>query len=186
MENINTLLETLHLEKNITLEDIPNVDLYVDQVVQLFENTYTDTTRTDDEKVLTKTMINNYAKGKLFIPIKNKKYSKEHMILISLIYQLKGALSINDIKSSLEHINESLLSDDSFELNTLYKDYLTLTENNVESFKQDVNNRVSEVSEISSLEDPKLEKFLLLNSLVNMSNMYRRLAEKLVDDLKGS
>lgn len=108
------------------------------------------------------------------------------MILISLIYQLKGALSINDIKSSLEHINESLLSDDSFELNTLYKDYLTLTENNVESFKQDVNNRVSEVSEISSLEDPKLEKFLLLNSLVNMSNMYRRLAEKLVDDLKGS
>ncbi|MDA1552000.1 DUF1836 domain-containing protein [Bacillus tropicus] len=186
MENINKLLETLHLEKNITLEDIPNVDLYVDQVVQLFENTYADTTRTDDEKVLTKTMINNYAKGKLFIPIKNKKYSKEHMILISLIYQLKGALSINDIKSSLEHINEPLLSDDSFELNTLYKDYLTLTENNVESFKQDVNNRVSEVSEISSLEDPKLEKFLLLNSLVNMSNMYRRLAEKLVDDLKGS
>ncbi len=186
MENINKLLETLHLEKNITLEDIPNVDLYVDQVVQLFENTYADTTRTDDEKVLTKTMINNYAKGKLFIPIKNKKYSKEHMILISLIYQQKGALSINDIKSSLEHINESLLSDDSFELNTLYKDYLTLTENNVESFKQDVNNRVSEVSEISSLEDPKLEKFLLLNSLVNMSNMYRRLAEKLVDDLKGS
>jgi len=186
VENINKLLETLHLEKNITLKDIPNVDLYVDQVVQLFENTYTDTTRTDDEKVLTKTMINNYAKGKLFIPIKNKKYSKEHMILISLIYQLKGALSINDIKSSLEHINESLLSDGSFELNTLYKDYLTLTENNVESFKQDINNRVSEVSEISSLEDPKLEKFLLLNSLVNMSNMYRRLAEKLVDDLKGS
>ncbi|MED3023846.1 MULTISPECIES: DUF1836 domain-containing protein [Bacillus cereus group] len=186
MENINKLLETLHLEKNITLEDIPNVDLYVDQVVQLFENTYSDTTRTDDEKVLTKTMINNYAKGKLFIPIKNKKYSKEHMILISLIYQLKGALSINDIKSSLENINESLLKDDSFELNTLYKDYLSLTEKNVESFTQDVNNLVSEVSEISSLEDPNLEKFLLLTSFVSMSNMYRRLAEKLIDDLKES
>ncbi|HDX9639375.1 TPA: DUF1836 domain-containing protein [Bacillus mobilis] len=184
METINKLLEALHLEKNITLEDIPNVDLYVDQVVQLFENTYADTTRTDDEKVLTKTMINNYAKGKLFIPIKNKKYSKDHMILISLIYQLKGALSINDIKSSLKNINESLLSEDSFELNTLYKDYLSLTENNVESFTQDVNNRVSEVSEISSLEDPNLEKFLLLTSFVSMSNMYRRLAEKLIDDLE--
>jgi len=186
VENINKLLETLHLEKNITLEDIPNVDLYVDQVVQLFENTYADTTRTDDEKVLTKTMINNYAKGKLFIPIKNKKYSKEHMILISLIYQLKGALSINDIKSSLENINESLLSDDSFELNMLYKEYLSLTENNVQSFKQEVNNRISEVSEISSLEDQNLEKFLLLTSFVSMSNMYRRLAEKLIDDLKES
>lgn len=160
--------------------------MYVDQVVQLFENTYADTTRTDDEKVLTKTMINNYAKGKLFIPIKNKKYSKEHMILISLIYQLKGALSINDIKSSLENINESLLSDDSFELNMLYKDYLSLTENNVQSFKQEVNNRISEVSEISSLEDQNLEKFLLLTSFVSMSNMYRRLAEKLIDDLKES
>jgi hypothetical protein len=186
VENINELLETLHLEKNIKLEDIPNVDLYVDQVVQLFENTYADTTRTDDEKVLTKTMINNYAKGKLFIPIKNKKYSKEHMILISLIYQLKGALSINDIKSSLENINDSLLNDDSFELNAVYKNYLTLTESNVESFKQDVNKRVTEVNEISSLEDTKLEKFLLLTSFVTMSNMYRRLAEQLVDDLKKS
>ncbi|HDR7733103.1 TPA: DUF1836 domain-containing protein [Bacillus thuringiensis] len=186
MENINELLETLHLEKNIKLEDIPNVDLYVDQVVQLFENTYADTTRTDDEKVLTKTMINNYAKGKLFIPIKNKKYSKEHMILISLIYQLKGTLSINDIKSSLENINDSLLNDDSFELNAVYKNYLTLTESNVESFKQDVNKRVTEVNEISSLEDTKLEKFLLLTSFVTMSNMYRRLAEQLVDDLKKS
>jgi len=186
MENIKNLLETLHLEKNIKLEDIPTVDLYVDQVVQLFENNYGDTTRTEDEKVLTKTMINNYAKGKLFIPIKNKKYSKEHMILISLIYQLKGALSINDIKSSLATLNERLMNEDTFELDTLYKDYLELTETNVENFKRDVDNRVAEVIAAASFEDKELEKFLLLTSFVTMSNMYRRLAEKLVDDLKES
>ncbi|HEK9100869.1 DUF1836 domain-containing protein [Bacillus pfraonensis] len=186
MENIQNLLETLHLEKNITLEDIPNVDLYVDQVVQLFENNYGDTTRTEDEKVLTKTMINNYAKGKLFIPIKNKKYSREHMILISLIYQLKGALSINDIKSSLANLNERLINEDTFELDTLYKDYLELTETNVENFKRDVDNRVAEVTTVASCKDKELEKFLLLTSFVTMSNMYRRLAEKLVDDLKES
>ncbi|WP_410984854.1 DUF1836 domain-containing protein [Bacillus cereus] len=186
MESIQNLLETLHLEKNITLEDIPNVDLYVDQVVQLFENNYGDTTRTEDEKVLTKTMINNYAKGKLFIPIKNKKYSREHMILISLIYQLKGALSINDIKSSLTNLNERLINEDTFVLDTLYKDYLELTETNVENFKRDVDNRVAEVKTAASCEDTELEKFLLLTSFVTMSNMYRRLAEKLVDDLKES
>ncbi|MBY0595989.1 DUF1836 domain-containing protein [Bacillus bingmayongensis] len=186
MENIKNLLETLHLEKNIKLEDIPNVDLYVDQVVQLFENNYGDTTRTKDEKVLTKTMINNYAKGKLFIPIKNKKYSKEHMILISLIYQLKGALSINDIKSSLANLNERLINEDTFELDSLYKDYLELTETNVENFKKDVDHRVAEVKAAASFEDKELEKFLLLTSFVTMSNMYRRLAEKLVDDLKES
>ncbi|MCT4570003.1 cytoplasmic protein, partial [Bacillus thuringiensis] len=48
------------------------------------------------------------------------------------------------------------------------------------------NNRVTEVNEISSLEDTKLEKFLLLTSFVTMSNMYRRLAEQLVNDLKES
>ncbi|PGY02594.1 cytoplasmic protein [Bacillus cereus] len=186
MENIKNLLETLHLEKNITLEDIPNVDLYVDQVVQLFENSYGNTTRTEDEKVLTKTMINNYAKGKLFIPIKNKKYSKEHMILISLIYQLKGALSINDIKSALANLNEKIINEDTFELDTLYKDYLELTRINVENFKKDVDNRLAELKATTPFEDKELEKFLLLTSFVTMSNMYRRLAEKLVDDLKNS
>ncbi|MDM5157555.1 DUF1836 domain-containing protein [Bacillus sp. DX1.1] len=187
MENVNDLLETLHLEKKITLEDIPNVDLYVDQVVQLFENNYNLTTRTADEKVLTKTMINNYAKGKLFIPIKNKKYSKEHMILISLIYQLKGALSINDIKSSLAGLNEKLVNEDNFELDALYKSYLNLTETNVDNFQKDVNNRIDEVkAEATTFEDEDLEKFLLLTSFVTMSNMYRRLAEKMVDDLQQS
>ncbi|MGG0185433.1 DUF1836 domain-containing protein [Bacillus rhizoplanae] len=187
MENIKDLLETLHLEKKITLEDIPNVDLYVDQVVQLFENSYNMTTRNEDEKVLTKTMINNYAKGKLFFPIKNKKYSKEHIILISLIYQLKGALSINDIKSSLVEINEKLVHEDDFELDALYKSYLHLTETNINTFKNDVNNRVDEVkAEAAIFENENLEKFLLLTSFVTMSNMYRRLAEKIVDEMKNS
>ena len=186
MNKSEELINKLGLNATIHAEEIPDIDLYMDQVIQLFDSKFGPTLRNTDEKVLTKTMINNYAKGKLFIPIKNKKYSKEHMILISLIYQLKGALSINDIKSSLETINDSLLNDDSFELNTLYKNYLALTESNVESFKQDVNNRVTEVNEISSLEDTKLEKFLLLTSFVTMSNMYRRLAEQLVDDLKES
>ncbi len=186
MENINELLETLHLEKNIKLEDIPNVDLYVDQVVQLFENTYADTTRTDDEKVLTKTMINNYAKGKLFIPIKNKKYSKEHMILISLIYQLKGALSINDIKVTLQAINQKIIKEE-MELESFYSSYLNLTRQNVEDFKADIAERVKEVNE-EITEDEKgnsadLEQVLMISSLVHMSNLYRKVAEKLVDEI---
>ena len=131
MENINKLLESLHLEKNIKLEDIPNVDLYVDQVVQLFEILM----RIQRElmiKSTNKTMINNYAKRKIFIPIKIKSISKEHMILISLIYQIKRALSINDIKSSLKNINEPVNKQRYIRINTLYKDYLSLTDTNVE------------------------------------------------------
>lgn len=65
-------MEKLIADNQIQLEDIPQIDLYMDQVIQLFENTFGSTTRNEEEKVLTKTMINNYAKGKLFFPVKNK------------------------------------------------------------------------------------------------------------------
>ena len=43
----------------------------MDQVIQLFESKLSEQKRNDDEKILTKTMINNYAKGKVIIA--NKK-----------------------------------------------------------------------------------------------------------------
>ena len=102
--DIIEILNNLSLESNIKLEEVPEIDLYMDQVIQLFESKLSNQKRNDEEKILTKTMINNYAKGKLLLPIKNKKYSKEHIILMSLIYNLKGALSINDIKLCLDEI----------------------------------------------------------------------------------
>ena len=83
--DINEILNGLILENNIKLDEIPEIDLYMDQVIQLFESKLSAQKRNEDEKILTKTMINNYAKGKLLLPIKNKKYSKEHLIFISLI-----------------------------------------------------------------------------------------------------
>ena len=133
-------------------------------------------------------MINNYSKGKLLFPIQNKKYTNEHLILMSFIYQLKGGLSISDIKTSLDEINEKVIEQDEFPLTSIYETYLKLVDKNVEIFKQNVLQSVDEVShEINQLEGihlESMEKFLLLSSLVNMSNMYRRLAESLIDDMK--
>lgn len=186
--NFDENIQKLHLEKQLKLEDLPQVDLYMDQVIQLFQNVYGETLRNDSEKVLTKTMINNYSKGKLLFPIQNKKYSNEHLILMSLIYQLKGGLSISDIKSSLDEINEKVIEQDEFPLTAIYETYLNLTEKNVEVFKDNVLKSVIDVeSEIKQLEGihlESMEKFLLLASLIHMSNMYRRLAETLIDDMK--
>lgn len=183
MENIKQLIEQLGLDAGITLEDIPNIDLYMDQVIQLFENTFAESKRNDEEKVLTKTMINNYAKGKLIFPIKNKKYTKEHLILISLIYQLKGALSINDIKTTLDGINKKIMNED-IHLDSFYNSYLGLTQKNVEDFKADIEERVTEVKEVGQYDhSPYLERVLMISSLVHMSNLYRKLSEKLVDEI---
>ncbi|PLR78468.1 hypothetical protein CU633_05710 [Bacillus sp. V3-13] len=186
MNNLNHLIDKLGLENQIGLEDIPSIDLYMDQVIQLFENKFGGSKRNENEKVLTKTMINNYAKGKLFIPIKNKKYSREHLILISLIYQLKGGLSINDIKATLDGINEKIIGGD-IDLERFYNSYLSLSRSNIESFKEDLKQRAAEtMEEVEKLEDKKpaqLEKILLIASLVNISQLYRRAAEKLVDEI---
>ncbi|MBO9128773.1 DUF1836 domain-containing protein [Bacillus sp. 165] len=186
MGNINEIITELGLENSLILEDIPNIDLYMDQVIQLFESKFSESRRTENEKVLTKTMINNYAKGKLFIPIKNKKYSREHLILISFIYHLKGALSINDIKIVLSGINEKIL-EGKMDLDAFYRSYLSLSAVNVENFKEDIQQHSAEASEaLINMEEGTselLEKVLLIASLVHISNLYRRVAEKLVDEI---
>ncbi len=188
MHTIKDLIDELQLNRNLKIEDVPNIDLYMDQVIQLFEEIYSDTKRTEDEKILTKTMINNYAKGKLFFPIKNKKYSKDHLLLISIIYQLKGSLSIADIKEVLHGVNEKIVEED-FNLEAFYNGYLQVTEKNVSDFEAHVATKESEVKEeIEKLEDHDsdyLEKVLLIASLANMSNYYRKAAERMVDDLKS-
>lgn len=189
MEQINQILKNLDLNSQLTTEDIPQVDLYIDQVIQLFENKYAHSKRNEEEKILTKTMINNYAKGKLFIPIKNKKYSKDHLMLINLIYQLKGALSINDIKKTLDGMNKKIEAKD-FNLDRFYENYLSIAKDNVESFKEDIVKKATAVKEATTtLNDEhieELQKIMLITSLTNMSNYYRRVAEKLVDELAKS
>ncbi|MGG3562270.1 DUF1836 domain-containing protein [Neobacillus rhizosphaerae] len=186
MEHINQIINQLGLETNLTLDEIPKIDLYMDQVIQLFESKFNETKRNEDEKILTKTMINNYAKGKLIFPIQNKKYSREHLILISLIYQLKGALSINDIKVTLDGINKKIVKEE-LDVESFYTSYLHLTSQNANDFKEDIEQRVKEVKEeitqTQKEDSAYLEQVLMISSLVHMSNLYRRVAEKLVDEL---
>ena len=188
MKKSEELINQLGLEDKITLEDIPEIDLYMDQVIQLFESKFKMSKRNEDEKVLTKTMINNYAKGKLFFPIKNKKYSKRHLILISLIYQLKGTLSISDIKTILEPMNQKIEKEE-LPLNDLYASFLHLTEENSRKFKEDILESISDASteglQLGDREEADVEyfeKFLLIASLSHMSQLYKRAAEHLVDD----
>ena len=83
--SIDEIIKKLALTERVEEKDIPEIDLYMDQVIQIFEQKLSNSKRKDSDKVLTKTMINNYAKAKLLMSIKNKKYSKEHLLLMSMI-----------------------------------------------------------------------------------------------------
>ncbi|WP_316570868.1 DUF1836 domain-containing protein [Neobacillus sp. YIM B06451] len=186
MEDLEKLIDSLGFKKQIHLEEMPSIDLYMDQVIQLFDQAFSQTRRNEDEKILTKTMINNYAKGNLFFPVKKKKYTREHLILISLIYQLKGSLSITDIKGVLSGINDGVTKGD-LDLEAFYSAFLSLSTENERNFREEARKRKEAAEkEIEFMQggDKELETVLLIASLVNMSNMYRRLAEKLADLLQ--
>ena len=101
---MNENYRDLFLSSNIDEGDVPELELYMDQIITLIENKLGGERRNPDDKLLTKTMINNYSKDKLLQPIKGKKYSKEHVLMMLMIYHLKSALSIPDIKSFFEEM----------------------------------------------------------------------------------
>lgn len=182
MENIDKLISQLALDSQIHTNDIPKIDLYVDQVIQLFETSFQDTKRFSDDKILTKTMINNYAKGKLFYPVQQKKYTPEHIMLISLIYQMKSTLSINDVKKVLAQVNDKAQLQE-LDLSAFYETYLALQQDNHAAFREELERQAIAVEGAQGEWDGELSKVLFIASLVHKSNLYRRAAEKLADEL---
>ena len=84
---LNSILASLDRVDYIKAMDIPNIDLYMDQVTTFMDNRLRKGARyPEQDKVMTKTMINNYAKNDLLPPPNKKKYSKEHILVLIFIY----------------------------------------------------------------------------------------------------
>ena len=95
---LNSILSSISRIDYVRPDDIPNIDLYMDQVTTFMEKELASSKRHEDDKILTKTMINNYAKNNLLPPPVKKKYSKEHLLIMIFIYYFKNFLSIKDLK----------------------------------------------------------------------------------------
>lgn len=81
---INSILESISRIDYIKPEDLPEIDLYMDQVTTFMETKLKSSKRYSDDKVLTKTMINNYAKTAFYHPQKRKNIPKNICFSLSL------------------------------------------------------------------------------------------------------
>lgn len=114
MEKRDLLLKTLTTvwgEGQVQIEDLPAIDLYMDQVTTLLEDKLGDTRRGRRGKPLTATMLGNYTKEGLLKKIKGKKYPREHLLMMVLLYHLKGSLPLGDIKELFDWVEEDLTLD---------------------------------------------------------------------------
>ena len=127
-ERLETLLSWLSRQTHVEPEQIPNIDLYMDQVTTFMEEHLKHTRRHPEDKVLTKTMINNYAKNNLLPPPVKKKYSKDHLLMLIFIYYFKSLLSFSDIEELFAPITSRHFSGQGsrLSLEDVYREVFTL------------------------------------------------------------
>ena len=107
--------------------DIPDIDLYIDQVTSFIDSHLESVKRNEEDKTLTKTMINNYTKNNVLPSPNKKKYSKNHILTLIFIYYLKTFLSIKDVKAIMEPVTDKFFNnDDDLSFTDIYKEIVDI------------------------------------------------------------
>ena len=136
---LSDLLAELQRIDYVRPEDIPNIDLYMDQITTFMDSQLETSKRHADDKILTKTMINNYAKNNLLPPPEKKKYTKEHVLTLIFIYYFKNILSISDIQSILNPITDKYFGKDgSYSLEDIYREVFGLEHQETQKLMKDL------------------------------------------------
>ena len=188
---INSIIASLGRINTISLDEMPNIDLYMDQLTTFMDERLKKTTRhPETDKILTKTMINNYAKNDLLPPPVRKKYSKDHLILLIFIYYLKNILSINDIQTLIDPLKERFhMSDDELNLSKIYNTAYELQSEALEPVIEDLKKKYSRSLEtfdddsLSAEEKKKMQMFSFIVELSYDVYVKKLLIEKILDNV---
>ena len=187
---LNSIIDSFDRIEHIKSEDIPNIDLYMDQVTTFMDKKLRKYSRyPDKDKVMTKTMINNYAKNDLLPPPVKKKYSKEHVLVLIFIYYYKGILSISDIQALLKPITDRFFdTGEDFNIETVYNEVFKLEEQEVEYLKKDVAQKYNCAMDTFDDAPEESREFLKTFSFICMLSfdvyMKKMLIEKLIDGIE--
>lgn len=151
-------------------KDIPNIELYMDQITTFMDEHLQSSKRFADDKILTKTMINNYTKNNLLPPSNKKKYSKEHMILLIFIYYFKNFLSINDIKSILNPITKDCFQNqEDINFDRIYQEIFNIELDNIDVQIRDIIRKLNKSNEtFADIEDEEKRNMLTNFSFICM------------------
>ena len=192
LEKMNQLLEQLF--ENFTDFDfirsdlLPNIDLYMDQVTTFMDCHLEKSKRYPEDKILTKTMINNYTKNNLLPPPDKKKYSKDHMLLLIFIYYFKNLLSIGDIQQVLDPLEEKYFKTDKpLNLEDIYNEVSSLESKEQDHISKDIHRMyeasMASFSHTGTDDDDKafLKLFAFISLLSYDVNIKKQLVEQIID-----
>ena len=189
---LNSILEELSSLSYVHPGDVPNINLYMDQVTTFMDEQLASTKRYPDDKILTKTMINNYTKNNLLPPPVKKKYSREHLLLLVFIYYFKNILSIQKILRQFLHRSQrnNFPDGSSFELADIYKEVCKIEKEQLDSIKENVTATYEKSAEtfthLADGEDKEiLQQFAFICSLSFDVYIKKMIIERIIDDLSS-
>lgn len=186
----------------IEVEEIPGIDLYMDQVLTFLGDRLRRTARKSDaDKLLTKTMINNYVKNKVMIPPVKKKYGRDHILLLMVIYYMKNFLAIDDIRKIVGPVSDKYARPTTksaeqqsgrrhrYSMSDVYTQVFEYVSYRVEQFPEEVG-RILDETENTFIAAPEEDREMLrrFNVICQLSaDIYLRklLIEKLLDETPG-
>lgn len=185
---INSILKSVSKIDYIKPEDLPNIQLYMDQVTTFMDEQLESSKRYPEDKVLTKTMINNYAKNHLLPPPEKKKYSKEHLLLLIFIYYFKNILTINDIQSLLNPLTEKYFQNtEGWNLTDIYKEVFSMEKGQIEHLKKDLVRSYKTAGETFQQAPKEDQEHLQLFSFLCLLSfdvyVKKMILEKILDDM---
>lgn len=188
MTHISEILKQLSKIDHIKAEEIPNIDLYMDQVTTFMDSHLEHSKRYPEDKILTKTMINNYAKNRLLPPPNKKKYSKDHMFLLLFIYYFKNILSINDIQSLLMPICEKYFGrKEGLNLEEIYEEVFALEKEQLDLLIRDVEKKYQVASgtftSLPEEEQDAMQSFSFICMLAFDVYVKKQIIESLIDHM---
>ena len=189
-EYFQILMERAASQKYIHPEDIPGIELYMDQVTTFMEQHLENAKRHEDDKILTKTMINNYAKNDLLPPPVKKKYSREHMLMLIFIYYYKNLLSIGDIQTLMQPLCDRYFNAaDGLNLTDIYTEVFSLARPEKELPYAEAKATLEKAShtfegaDVSDEEREKLQRFAFISLLSFDVYMKKQMIEFLIDEM---
>ena len=177
IKEIERLVKEAVRDSDLHPSEIPAIDLYLDQITSLASEKLKEGSPHFYDRVLTKTMINNYSKDGLIIPTKGKKYSKEHIIQMLLVYSMKNTLSIGEIKRILQNVY-SLEGYSSSMLESVYTRFLEIKAME----REDMWESVQDFLDKSDLDPSNEADFLtLLLGMAALSAYYKSAVQLLLE-----
>lgn len=188
---LNKIMESFDSIRHIDVSDIPNIDLYMDQVTTFMDNHLRKSSRyPNEDKVMTKTMINNYAKNDLLPPPVKKKYSREHVLVLIFIYYYKGILSISDIQTLLSPITDQFFQKGgTLDMEAVYEEVFGMKDAQMERLKEDVVEKYNSAMHTFENAPQEEREFLKLFSFICALSfdvyMKKMIIERMIDGMRS-